>query len=119
MTDNKDWESECCRCNVKPGEVLPQGKRACHISCGESCNDWSKCVSCEIVGHCKLAIDHLKSLRLKKGCLFKDQLSGEENIYQILNFINGEQKRIQDEGKDNYLKNLKQKNSESECLKEE
>jgi len=39
-------------------------------------------------------LDYLKSLKtngVKKGCYFEQQLTGEETLYHIMNFVNGEQ----------------------------
>jgi hypothetical protein len=122
VTEQKDWESTCCRCEGEAQKPVMPGKRACHITCG-ACTypeDWNKCASCEIVGHCALALEHLKSLKapeVEKGCHFKQQLTGEENLYQTLSFVNGQQQRLQESGEKVYIKTLKQANAKSSCLR--
>ena len=121
MVEVETWESKCCRCEGEPKENLYPGKRACHVTCGPCLypQDWGKCVSCELVTHCAYALEYLKSLKpngLKKGCVFAQQLSGEENLYQTLNFVNGQQQFIKENGETDYLKNLKRTNARSPCL---
>jgi hypothetical protein len=121
MVEQETWESKCCRCEGEPKENLHPGKRACHVTCGPCLypEDWGKCASCEIVGHCQYALDYLRNLKpngLKKGCYFEQQLSGEESLYHILNFVNGQQNIIKGSGQDRYLENLKKSNAISPCL---
>jgi hypothetical protein len=81
--------------------------------------DWSKCNSCEIVGHCTYALDYLRSLKpngVKKGCYFKGLLKGEETIYHTLQFVNAEQLLVNKLGEKNYLESLKKANARSPCL---
>ncbi len=81
--------------------------------------DWGKCASCEIVSHCAYALEHLKSLKpngLKKGCYFGSQLTGEENLYQTMNFVNGQQQFLLTVGEKEYLEGLKKANARSPCL---
>lgn len=81
--------------------------------------DWSRCVSCEIVGHCSYAVSYLKSLKpngIKKGCYFRDQLTGEESIYHTLQFVNANQHLAKATGEKEYVENLKKANSKSPCL---
>jgi hypothetical protein len=77
-------------------------------------------VSCELVGHCRYALDYLRSLKpdgiLKKGCYFQEQLSGEESIYHTLNFVNAQQRFIKGTGEKIYLESLKRANAKSPCL---
>jgi len=70
---------------------------------------WTKCNSCEIVGLCELALDYLKSLRLNdsKKCCFKEQPTGEETLYHILEFPNGQQHLIKEFSEKQYLEELK------------
>jgi DNA-binding transcriptional ArsR family regulator len=115
MSDAESWEYICCRCGSEVKETIHPGKRACHVTCG-SCMypDNPKCASCEIVGHCRLALDYLKSLRpdgVKKGRYFKEQLSGEETIYHTLLFVNAQQQIVGSEGEKKYLETLKDTNS--------
>jgi hypothetical protein len=122
MTEHESWENKCCRCEGDVQVNLHPGKRACHLTCGPCLypDDWSKCSSCEIVGHCTYALDYLKSLKtngVKKGCYFKEQLTGEETVYHTLMFVNAEQSLVQRLGEKNYLENLKKTNSKSPCLK--
>jgi hypothetical protein len=81
--------------------------------------DWGKCASCEIVGHCAYALDYLKSLKpngLKKGCFFQEQLTGEESLYHTLNFVNGQQNVMRGTDERTYLEHLKRMNIKSPCL---
>jgi hypothetical protein len=120
MVEQETWEDKCCRCDGDVKVNLFPGKRACHITCG-SClypDDWGKCLSCEIVGHCQYAIEYLKSLNgIKKGCFFQEQLQGDENLYQTLNFVNGQQGLIKKTTEKDYLESLKKVNAKSSCLK--
>ena len=121
MSEFESWENKCCRCE---GDVQVNpfpGKRACHITCGPCLypEDWGKCSSCEIVGHCRYALDYLKSLKtngIKKGCYFEQQLTGEETLYHIMNFVNGEQLLARTFGEKAYLESLKKTNARSSCL---
>src|SRR5512136_1063079 len=121
MVEQETWESKCCRCEGDVKTNLYPGKRACHVTCGPCTypEDWGKCMSCEIVGHCRYALDYLRSLRLnglKKGCYFREQLSGEESLYHTLNFVNAQQHFVKETGEKAYLENLKRTNSKSPCL---
>jgi len=122
MVEQETWESKCCRCEGDVKTNLYPGKRACHVTCG-SClypEDWTKCASCEIVGHCQYALEYLRTLKLndlKRGCYFKEQLKGDENLYQTLNFVNGQQQFLHVRNEKAYLENLKKANSESPCLR--
>jgi hypothetical protein len=76
-------------------------------------------MSCELVGHCRYALDYLRSMKLnglKKGCYFQGQLSGEESLYHTLNFVNAQQQFMRETGETAYLKNLKRTNCKSSCL---
>jgi len=122
MVESESWENDCCRCRSDVKVNVHPGKRACHLTCGPCLypEDWSKCNSCEIVGHCAYALDYLRSLRpngIKKGCYFKEQLTGEETLYHTLQFVNAHQHLANTVGEKNYLKSLKKVNSESPCLK--
>ena len=121
MVEQETWDSKCCRCEGDVQQNLYPGKRACHLTCGPCLypEDWARCVSCEIVGHCRYALDYLKSLKrsdVKKGCYFERQLTGEESVYQTINFVNGEQSLARTMGEKAYLESLKKKNARSECL---
>lgn len=121
MVELETWENKCCRCEGEPKQNLHPGKRACHITCGPCLypDDWGKCVSCEIVTHCAYALDHLRSLKpngLKKGCYFGEQLTGEESLYHTLNFVNGQQATVNQEGEQQYIEHLKKVNARSPCL---
>jgi len=121
MVEEETWENKCCRCESDVKVDLHPGKRACHVTCGPCLypDDWGKCASCEIVGHCAYALEHLKSLKpngLKKGCYFDGQLSGEENLYQTMNFVNGQQQFARMVGEKEYLESLKKANARSPCL---
>ena len=122
MVNQVTWDDKCCRCEGDVKLNLYPGKRACHLTCG-SClyPDNVSCVSCEIVGHCTYALANLKAMKrddLEKGCYFKEQLTGEENLYQILNFVNGQRQFINSVGEKEYLENLKKANNKSPCIKE-
>jgi hypothetical protein len=121
MAKYETWEDKCCRCEGDTKVNLYPGKRACHVTCGPCLypEDWGKCVSCELVGHCTYALDYLRSLKpngLKKGCYFREQLAGEESLYHTLNFVNAQQQFIKETGEKTYLENLKKTNSKSPCL---
>jgi hypothetical protein len=65
------------------------------------------------------ALDYLKSLKtngIKKGCYFERQLTGEETLYHIMNFVNGEQLLAKTFGEKAYLESLKKANARSSCL---
>jgi len=125
MAESKSWENECCRCEGDLQAVqanLHPGKRACHLTCGPCLypEDWSKCNSCEIVGHCTYALSYLRSLKpngIKKGCYFKEQLTGEETLYHTLQFVNAHQNLMKTSGEKKYLEELRKSNSGSSCLK--
>jgi hypothetical protein len=121
MVEQETWENKCCRCEGDVKVNLYPGKRACHVTCGPCMypDDWGKCASCEIVSHCAYALDYLRSMRpngLKKGCYFEEQLKGEENLYQTMNFVNGQQQFLRTVGEKNYLESLKKANARSPCL---
>jgi predicted transcriptional regulator len=66
------------------------------------------------VGHCRLALDYLKSLKpngVKKGQYFREQLSGDETIYHTLNFVEAQQNLLNEIGERKYLRTLKQESS--------
>jgi hypothetical protein len=120
MSKPEQWENVCCRCDSDIKEVMYPGKRACHITCG-TCfyPDNPKCASCEIVGHCELALEYLKSLKpsdIKKGCYFNEQITGEETLYHTLQFVNGQQRLLNKQGAKEYLEDLKKANSNNPCL---
>jgi len=124
MVESESWENKCCRCEGDVQVNLYPGKRACHLTCGPCLypEDWSKCNSCEIVGHCAYALNYLRSLKpngIKKGCYFKEQLTGEETLYHTLQFVNAHQSLAKTSGEKSYLESLKKLNSESLCLKEQ
>jgi hypothetical protein len=121
MSESESWENNCCRCGDEVKVDLHPGKRACHLTCGPCLypEDWSKCASCEIVGHCEYALSYLKNLKsngVKKGCYFNEQLTGEENLYHVLAFVNSHQDLARTQGEKRYLENLKRVNSASPCL---
>ena len=121
MVEQETWESKCCRCEGDVINNLYPGKRACHVTCGTCLypDDWTKCASCEIVGHCQYALDYLRSLKptdVKKGCYFQQQLKGDENLYQTLNFVDGQQQVLRGRSEKAYLEELKKANSSSPCL---
>jgi hypothetical protein len=121
MSEHESWENKCCRCEGDTKANLFPGKRACHVTCGPCLypEDWGKCSSCEIVGHCRYALDHLRSLKdsFKKGCYFDQQLTGDESLYHIMSFVNGQQQLISTAGEKAYLNELKKTNARSACLK--
>jgi hypothetical protein len=121
MVEHESWENKCCRCEGDVQTNLRPGKRACHLTCGPCLypEDWDKCSSCEIVGHCKYALDYLRSLKtngIKKGCYFTQQLTGDETLYHTMNFVNGQQLLVNMNGEKTYLENLKKANARSSCL---
>jgi len=65
------------------------------------------------------ALNYLRSLKpngIKKGCYFKDQLTGEETLYHTLEFVNAQQHLVKTSGEKSYLEDLKKVNSRSVCL---
>jgi hypothetical protein len=58
----------------------------------------------------------MKPNGLKKGCYFKEQLTGEENLYQIMTFVNGQQQFMRRAGVEEYLESLKKANARSPCV---
>ena len=121
MVEDQTWENKCCRCEGEPKENLHPGKRACHVTCGPCLypDDWGRCMSCEMVTHCAYALEYLKNLKpngLKKGCFFAQQLTGEENLYQTLNFVNSQMQFAHKIGESDYIENLKKANARSPCL---
>jgi len=124
MAEHETWENECCRCGSEVKVNLHPGKRACHLTCGPCLypEDWGKCNSCEIVGHCTYALDYLKGLKadeVKKGCYFDQQLTGEETLYHTMNFVNGQQHIMKMTGERKYIEGLKQANSRNHCLQKQ
>jgi len=121
MSKAESWENTCCRCGSDVKDVIHPGKRACHVTCG-SClyPDNPSCTSCEIVGHCRLALDHFKNLELNggdKGHYFNEQLTGEETLYHTLEMVNGQQRLVNQLGEKQYLEELKKANSNNSSPK--
>jgi len=119
MVVQESWENKCCRCEGDLKANLFPGKRVCHMTCGPCLDpeDWEKCTSCEIVGHCRYALDHLKSFtEVKKGCYFDQQLSGDKSFYHTLSFMDGQQQLMKNVGEKTYLESLKKANATSVCL---
>jgi hypothetical protein len=115
MSEPQSWENTCCRCGDEVKETIHPGKRACHVTCG-SClyPDNPKCASCEIVGHCRLALDYLRGLRsnaVQRKFYFQEQLTGEETLYHTLSFVDAQQHLIEAIGEKKYLRILKDANS--------
>jgi hypothetical protein len=121
MNENESWESKCCRCEGDTNLNPTPGKRACHLTCGpcQYPEDWGKCMSCELVGHCTYALAHLRALKVNKGCLFNQQLTGEESLYHVLNFVNGQQPIIKHIGEKEYFELLRKENPKNTCLQKE
>jgi len=114
MSKPESWENVCCRCNSEVKKTMHPGKRACHVTCGPCLYpDDPKCACCEIVGHCRLALDYLKSLNdTEKGQYFNEQLSGEETLYHTLSFVDAQQHLVKELGEERYLEELKKTNEE-------
>ncbi len=114
MSKPESWENVCCRCNSEVKKMTHPGKRACHVTCGPCLYpDNPKCASCEIVGHCRLALDYLKSLNgaeVEKGQYFNEQLTGEETLYHTLSFVDAQQNLVKELGEEQYLEELKKAN---------
>ena len=102
------WEYKGCR-NEADRDLYP-GKRACHLTCNPCLHpeSWPNCNECEVVGHCRAALDRIKNSSLEKGQFYKGQLTGEESLYHVLRFVNSQQKIINRVGKEKYMKELKQ-----------
>lgn len=115
MSAPESWENKCCRCEGDVKETLSPGKRACHVTCGPCLYpDNPKCASCEIVGHCRLALDYLRNLDpegFQKGSYLAGQLSGEETLYHALDFVNAQQNLVNTLGERKYLDSLEKANS--------
>ena len=122
MSESGSWENMCCRCDNDVQVNLYPGKRACHVTCGPCLYpDSPTCASCEIVDHCAYALSYLKSLEpngIKKGCYFRDQLTGEETLYHALHYVNGQQHIIGKSDEKKYLEGLRKANSGSPCLRQ-
>jgi DNA-binding transcriptional ArsR family regulator len=121
MSVPESWENKCCRCEGEVKETPHPGKRACHVTCGPCLYpDNPKCATCEIVGHCRLALDYLRSLSpptgSHKGSYLQEQLSGDETLYHTLDFVDAQQHLIKTLGEDKYLDTLKETNSKSAKL---
>ncbi len=120
MSEAESWENVCCRCGSEVKETEYPGKRACHVTCGPCLYpDNPKCASCEIVGHCRLALDYFKSLKpsvAKRRVYFKEQLTGEETLYHTLSFVNADQNLVNSWGERKYLKSLEDANSRRASL---
>jgi hypothetical protein len=81
--------------------------------------DNPKCAACEIVGHCRLALDYLRGLKpnvVKKRCYFEQQLTGEETLYHTLSFVDAQQRLINKVGEKKYLRTLKETNARKVSL---
>jgi len=104
------WEYKGCRAETD-GDPYP-GKRACHLTCNPCLQpeNWPNCNDCEVVGHCKAALDRIKSSSLERGHYYNGQLTGEESLYHVLRFVNTQQNIIKEMGKERYVKELKQEN---------
>jgi hypothetical protein len=67
-----------------------------------------------------LALEYLKRLRPKdgsKGCYFSDQITGEETMYHLLEFVNAHQHLAYEFGEKQYLEELRRANQNSLCLR--
>ncbi|HKZ93934.1 MAG TPA: hypothetical protein VJ249_05055 [Candidatus Bathyarchaeia archaeon] len=121
LSHPESWENVCCRCGSDAIDMVYPGRRACHVTCGPCFYpDNPKCVSCEIVGHCRLALDYFKRLEpngVKKGCYFNEQVTGEETLYHLLEFVNAQQRLANEIGEHQYMEELKKANYNSPCLK--
>lgn len=120
MSKIESWENVCCRCGNEVKVNVHPGKRACHLTCG-SClyPDNPKCASCDIVGHCRLALDYLMSLKsngVRKGFYFSQQLVGDETLYHTLEFVNGQQHLVRELGEKQYLEELNKAGSSTATL---
>jgi len=104
------WEYESCRGKAN-GDSAP-GKRACHLTCNTCIQpeDWHYCNDCEL-GHCRLAIERIKNSNTNRGEHFKGQLTGEETLYHVLNFVNGQQLMANRMGEERYVEKLNQENT--------
>jgi len=107
------WEYKGCREELKDGPH--PGRRACHITCNTCIQPENglDCNECEL-GPCRLALQHLRKTRLKRGQYFEGQLTGEETLYHALQFVNGQQRIINQVGEKEYVKELKKENGNLE-----
>jgi hypothetical protein len=53
---------------------------------------------------------------IKKGCYFKEQLTGEESLYHILQFANANQQLVDNRGEKRHIEELRKANARSPCL---
>jgi len=111
MSKPESWENICCRCEGEAKKTGHPGKRACHVTCGPCLYpDNPKCASCEIVGHCRLALEYLKNLNdMEKALYFKEQLTGEETLYHALSFVDAQQHLVNELGEEKYLEELRKR----------
>jgi len=116
MSEKESWENICCRCGSDVKENRYPGRRACHLTCGPCLYpDNPKCNSCEVVGHCRLALDFFRSLNAnekEKGYYFGGQLNGEETLYHTLAFTDGQQRLVNELGAEQYMVELKKTSSD-------
>lgn len=112
--ESLSWEYRGCR-NENNDSLYP-GKRACHLTCNPCLHpeSWPNCNYCEVVGHCRAALDRIKNSNLERGRYYTGQLTGEESLYHVLHFVNRQQNAINKIGKEKYVKELKQENQHKE-----
>jgi hypothetical protein len=51
--------------------------------------------------------------------LFEQQLTGDESLYHVLSFVNGQQSRIEQLGEKEYVELLRKENAKSTCLQKD
>ncbi|MDH5532791.1 MAG: hypothetical protein OEY83_06455 [Candidatus Bathyarchaeota archaeon] len=114
--ENKSLSWEYRGCRNEANDSLDPGKRACHLTCNPCLQpeNWTNCNDCEVVGHCRAALDRIKNSSLNRGHYYTGQLTGEESMYHVLHFVNRQQNIVNKIGKEKYMKELRQENHHEE-----
>ncbi|MDH5438078.1 MAG: hypothetical protein OEX76_04160 [Candidatus Bathyarchaeota archaeon] len=114
--ENKSLSWEYRGCRNEANDSLDPGKRACHLTCNPCLQpeNWTNCNDCEVVGHCRAALDRIKNSSLNRGHYYTGQLTGEESMYHVLHFVNRQQNIVNKIGKEKYMKELKHENQHEE-----
>ena len=104
------WEYESCRGKAN-GDSAP-GRRACHLTCNTCIQpeNWHYCNDCEL-GHCRLAVARINRSSMDRGEYFRGQLTGEETLYHVVSFVNGQQQMVNRIGEKRYIEELNQENT--------
>jgi len=111
--EEPSWEHQGCR---GENEVNLHGKRACHLTCNTCItpDESERCIDCELVTHCREALDRIKNSEVERGHYFQGQLTGEESLYHVLRFVNVHQNRVREIGRQKYVKLLEDETAGSQ-----